>query len=55
MASDERSKELERAPSNVRLFIPRAVPASKIEEGSCPPARGRNVVDSDGDPGPSAA
>lgn len=56
MESDERSKEQERSPNNVRPFIPRAaVPASKIEEGSGPLARGRKVVDSDDDGGPFAA
>jgi hypothetical protein len=56
MAIDERVKEQERAPNNVRPFIPRtAVPASKTEQGSSLLARGRSMVDNDDDPGPSAA
>jgi hypothetical protein len=53
---DERVKEQEQVSSNVRPFIPRtAVPASKTEQGSDPLAIGRNMVDNDDDPGPSAA
>jgi len=50
MAIDERAKEQERAPSNVRPFIPRGlVSASKTKQGSGPFAS--NVVDNHGDPG----
>jgi hypothetical protein len=56
MAIDERVKEQEQVSSNVRPFIPRtSVPASKTKQGSDPLARGRNMVDNDDDPGPSAA
>jgi hypothetical protein len=56
VAIDECAKERERVPSNVRPFHPlTATSASKTEQSSGPRGRGRNVVDNDEDPGPSAA
>lgn len=56
MAIDERAKERERTPSNIRPFIPRSPSsASKTDHSSGGLAEDRNVVDSDDDPGPTAA
>jgi hypothetical protein len=56
VAIDERAKERERVPSNVGPFFPRtATSASKTQQSWGPRGRGRNVVDNDEDPGPSAA
>jgi hypothetical protein len=56
MKIDERAKEQERAPTNVRRLIPRRSPSpSKIEPRSGALAERPVVVDNDDGPGPSAA
>ena len=56
MTIDERAKEQEWAATNVRRLVPRrSSSASKIEQPSDLLAKRPVVVDSDDDPGPSAA
>jgi len=56
MATNERAKERERTPSNVRPFTPRSRSSeSKTDHRSGDLAKDRDVVDSDDAPGPFPA